>query len=57
MTPRDAIVVGAGPAGSAAAAVLASAGRRVLMLEKDRFPRAKVCGEFLSGDALLSLER
>ena len=44
----DAIVVGAGPAGSAAAAVLAARGRRVLLLEKDRFPRRKVCGEFLS---------
>jgi len=53
----DSIVVGAGPAGSAAATVLASAGKRVLVLERDRFPRAKVCGEFLSGDALPSLER
>jgi flavin-dependent dehydrogenase len=57
MTAWDAVVVGAGPAGSAAATVLSLAGRRVLLLEKDRFPRAKVCGEFLSGDALLSIER
>lgn len=53
----DAIVVGAGPAGSAAAAVLAERGRRVLLLEKDRFPRPKVCGEFLSARARGSLER
>jgi flavin-dependent dehydrogenase len=56
MSP-DAIVVGAGPAGSAAATVLAEAGARVLLLEKDRFPRRKVCGEFLSGGARTSLER
>ena len=53
----DAVVVGAGPAGSAAAAVLAERGRSVLLLEKDVFPRHKVCGEFLSADALPSLER
>ena len=57
MTAWDAIVIGAGPAGSAAATVLSAAGRRVLLLEKDRFPRAKVCGEFLSGDGLASIER
>ncbi|MCA1581988.1 MAG: FAD-dependent monooxygenase [Acidobacteria bacterium] len=57
MTAWDAVVVGAGPAGSAAATVLSVAGRRVLLLEKDCFPRAKVCGEFLSGDALASIKR
>jgi len=55
--PFDAIVVGAGPAGSTAAAMLAVRGRRVLAVEKERFPRRKVCGEFLSGDARESLER
>jgi flavin-dependent dehydrogenase len=53
----DAVIVGAGPAGSAAATVLAGSGRRVLLLEKDVFPRHKVCGEFLSADALPSLDR
>jgi flavin-dependent dehydrogenase len=53
----DAVVVGAGPAGSAAAAVLAARGRSVLVLEKDVFPRPKVCGEFLSAEALPSLDR
>ncbi len=53
----DAAVVGAGPAGSAASTLLARLGRRVLLLEKDSFPRPKVCGEFLSSDALPSLER
>ncbi len=53
----DAVVVGAGPAGSAAATILAGTGRSVLLLEKDVFPRHKVCGEFLSADALPSLDR
>jgi flavin-dependent dehydrogenase len=57
VTACDAVVVGAGPAGSAAAAVLAAAGRRVVLLEKDRFPRPKVCGEFLSGGARGDLRR
>jgi flavin-dependent dehydrogenase len=37
--------------------VLASGGRSVLLLEKDRFPRPKVCGEFLSSEAVSSLEK
>jgi len=53
----DAVVVGAGPAGSAASILLARGGRRVLLLEKDTFPRPKVCGEFLSSDALPPLEK
>ena len=57
VTEYDAVVIGAGPAGSAAAAALAARGRRTLVLERDRFPRRKVCGEFLSGSARESLVR
>ncbi|MGX1481342.1 flavin-dependent dehydrogenase [Streptomyces griseus] len=42
------IVVGAGPAGSAAALHLARAGVDVLLLEKGTFPRDKVCGDGLT---------
>jgi flavin-dependent dehydrogenase len=52
----DLIVAGAGPAGSAAAITAARKGARVLMLEKDRFPRHKVCGEFVSSESLLVLD-
>jgi geranylgeranyl reductase family protein len=44
----DAIVVGAGPAGSVCAATLACAGRRVLLLDRATFPRDKVCGDCLN---------
>ena len=40
----DALVIGAGPAGSAAALQLARRGRRVLLVDRARFPRHKVCG-------------
>lgn len=49
-------VIGGGPAGSSAALHLASAGRDVLLLEREDGVRDKVCGEFLSGEALAALE-
>jgi menaquinone-9 beta-reductase len=44
----DVVVVGAGPGGAAVAARLAALGRDVVLLEKDRFPRDKVCGDGLT---------
>lgn len=44
----DAIVIGAGPAGATAARLLAAEGWRVALVEKENFPRRKVCGEFIS---------
>jgi flavin-dependent dehydrogenase len=46
----DLLVVGAGPAGAAIAALAATDGARVTLLDRDRFPRDKVCGEFLSAE-------
>jgi flavin-dependent dehydrogenase len=48
----DLIVVGGGPAGSSAAITCARTGARVLLLERGRFPRHKVCGEFVSAESL-----
>ena len=64
----DAVVIGAGPAGTVAATVLARSGRRTLLVERAKFPRTKVCGGCLApagiaalrdtglGDALDSIE-
>jgi flavin-dependent dehydrogenase len=52
----DVVVIGGGPAGSTAAAVLAAHGRRVLVLEKERFPRYHV-GESLIPFCWYTLER
>ena len=52
----DVIVIGAGPAGSTAAAILAEKGRRVLVLEKQKFPRYHV-GESLLPYCYFTLER
>jgi flavin-dependent dehydrogenase len=52
----DALVVGAGPAGSLAARQLAAAGARTLLVDIKTFPRAKVCGACLNGHALSVLE-
>ena len=48
----DLIVVGAGPAGCAAAISAVRGAARVLLLERGRFPRHKVCGEFVSAESL-----
>lgn len=52
----DVIVVGAGPAGAAVAAHLARDGWSVLLLDRQRFPRDKVCGDFVGPVALLELQ-
>jgi len=52
----DVVVVGAGPAGSTAAAYLAGAGLDVLLVEKSSFPRDKVCGDGLTPRAVRELE-
>ena len=51
----DVVVVGAGPAGSAAAYHLARTGLDVAMLEKTTFPREKVCGDGLTPRAVKAL--
>lgn len=55
MEPWDAIVVGAGPAGCAAAWDLAAAGRAVLVLDKAEFPRHKACAGGLTRKSLRAL--
>ncbi|HVE93736.1 MAG TPA: NAD(P)/FAD-dependent oxidoreductase [Acidimicrobiales bacterium] len=53
----DVVVVGGGPAGSAAAIDLATAGRDVVLIDKASFPRDKCCGDGLTTGALRRLER
>ncbi|MDX1500803.1 MAG: NAD(P)/FAD-dependent oxidoreductase [Thermoanaerobaculia bacterium] len=56
MKTYDAVIVGAGPAGSALAIHLARAGLDALLVEKERFPRDKVCGEMMNPRAIRHLE-
>jgi len=53
----DVVVVGAGPAGAATAILLAGDGYQVILLDRARFPRDKVCGEYLSPEASRMFDR
>jgi flavin-dependent dehydrogenase len=57
MSAWDAIVIGAGPAGSLSATLLAREGFAVLLVERRTLPRRKVCGGCLNASALASLDR
>ena len=52
----DIVIIGAGPAGSAAAITIAKKGHSVLLIDKFSFPREKICGDGLTGDSLNMLK-
>ena len=53
----DVCIVGAGPAGSSTAYYLAKQGKKVVLIDKDKFPRRKICGDAVSQRAQMHLER
>lgn len=53
----DAIVIGAGPAGTSAAAILGEAGRSVLLIDQRTFPREKTCGDGITYKCRPALQR
>jgi flavin-dependent dehydrogenase len=53
----DVIIAGGGPAGASAAIHLSERGAGVLLVEQKKFPRAKLCGEFISPECLPHFER
>jgi menaquinone-9 beta-reductase len=57
VTRVDLLVIGAGPAGTAAALTAASLGQQVIVIDKAEFPRDKCCGDGLTTGALRELER
>lgn len=52
----DVVIVGAGPAGCAAAIRLCKEGMKVLLVEQKKFPREKLCGEFISPECFTHFE-
>lgn len=57
MKNYDVIIAGAGPAGSSAAIHLATSGLKVLLVEQKKFPRPKLCGEFISPECQNHFEK
>ena len=53
----DVAIAGGGPAGTSAAIRLAQQGLKVLLLEQKKFPRAKLCGEFISPECVSHFEQ
>jgi flavin-dependent dehydrogenase len=53
----DAVIAGAGPAGTLAATILARSGARVLVVDRARFPRDKLCGDSFNPGTLSLLRR
>ena len=53
----DIIIVGAGPAGATMAIMLAGSGLQVALVDKEKFPRGKICGDALSGQVVSILRR
>lgn len=53
----DVVIVGAGPAGASAVAYIAHAGLKVILIDRQIFPRDKVCGDFVGPTALSELEK
>jgi geranylgeranyl reductase family protein len=56
-TQYDVVIVGAGPAGSTAAYILSQKGYNVLLLDKEHFPRKKLCGGCLTAKTIWLLKR
>src|SRR5438445_13048613 len=53
----DVAIVGGGPAGATCAALCAAAGLRTLVLEREKFPREKVCGDCINPGCWPTLEK
>ena len=56
MRSCEVLIVGGGPAGSSAARLLARAGTEVLVLDRERFPRLKLCAGWITPEVVRELE-